>query len=72
MNSAYSGTKSEILEDYVRNALAFGELSPAVEANIQTLIHAGNLSRRDRTLISILKDAIHDGCVHRVGSSVPK
>ncbi len=69
MNMFYDDATSETLEDYVRNALAFGELPPAVETRIQSLIHSGNLSRRDRTLISILRDAIHDGCIHRVGPS---
>lgn len=61
------------LEFCVRNALATGELSPATYAYIQQLTGTAgtaNLTRRDRTLLAILKDAIQDGCVQQVEPNV--
>jgi len=54
------------LEFCVRNALATGELSPATSAYIQQVSGISNLTRRDRTLLAILQDAIQEGCVQRV------
>jgi hypothetical protein len=54
------------LEFCIRNALATGELSPATNAYIQQVSSTTNLTRRDRTLLAILKDAIRDGCVQQI------
>jgi hypothetical protein len=54
------------LEFCVRNALATGELSPATSAYIQQVRGTSNLTRRDRTLLAILQDAIQEGCVQPI------
>ncbi len=58
------------LECYVRTALELGELSPGAQSCISQLVSDGNLSDRDRALLSILRDAIADGCIRQVTSSV--
>lgn len=58
------------LEFCVRTALEFGELSPAAQARIAALVVSGNLSQRDRMLLSLLEDAIGDGCVQPLPVSV--
>lgn len=54
------------LEFCVRTALEFGELSPAAQARIADLVAEGNLSQRDRMLLSLLEDAIGDGCIRQI------
>ncbi|NJN57443.1 MAG: hypothetical protein HC879_08035 [Leptolyngbyaceae cyanobacterium SL_5_9] len=54
------------LEFCVRNALATGELSPAISAYIQQVRGTSNLTRRDRTLLAILQDAVQEGCVQPI------
>lgn len=58
------------LECCIRTALELGELSPGAQSCISQLVSDGNLSERDRALLSLLKDAIADGCIHQVRSSV--
>ncbi|NJL36873.1 MAG: hypothetical protein HC840_05325 [Leptolyngbyaceae cyanobacterium RM2_2_4] len=54
------------LEFCVRNALATGELSPATSAYVRQVRDMSNLTRRDRTLLAILQDAIQEGCVQPI------
>ncbi|MGJ3246013.1 MAG: hypothetical protein ACFE0I_08070 [Elainellaceae cyanobacterium] len=65
-DSTLHRSKTDHLETYVRDALTVGELTPAVETQIKQMIHMGNLSRRDFALLSILRDAIQDGCIQRL------
>ncbi|MBD2070808.1 hypothetical protein H6F93_25385 [Leptolyngbya sp. FACHB-671] len=66
VSSALRNDLDANLEFCVRNALATGKLSPATHAYIQQVSGTANLTRRDRTLLAILKDAIRDGCVQQV------
>jgi hypothetical protein len=65
VSSALRNSPDADLEFCVRNALATGELSPATHAYIQQVSSTAHLTRRDRTLLAILKDAIRDGCVQQ-------
>lgn len=58
------------LECCIRTALELGELSPGAQSCISQLVSGGNLSERDRALLSILQDAIEDGCIRQVMSSL--
>ncbi|MGJ3254107.1 MAG: hypothetical protein ACFE0J_23685 [Elainellaceae cyanobacterium] len=67
-DSSLHSSKTDHLETYIRTALTVGELTPAVEAQIKQIIRVGNLSRRDCALLSILRDAIQDGCIQRLAA----
>jgi hypothetical protein len=54
------------LEFCIRAALELGELTPALDKQINEWIAKGRLSMRDRTMLNILQDAIQDGCIRRV------
>lgn len=71
LNFAYNNPEKNNLEFLVRTAIAFGELSPGAEAEIKRLVIEGELTVQDCTMLSILKDAIADGCVHRVKGHNP-
>jgi hypothetical protein len=54
------------LEFCIRSALELGELTPALETQINAWVAKGRLSVRDRTMLTILEDAIQEGCIRRV------
>lgn len=61
-----SNTTVDDLEGCIRTALSAGQLSPGAQRFIEQLVAQGKLSQRDANLLSILNDAIKDGCVQRV------
>ncbi|MFQ3615671.1 MAG: hypothetical protein SNJ57_06210 [Cyanobacteriota bacterium] len=66
----WSVSTTNDLEFCVRTALEFGELSPAMQARIANLVAEGNLSQRDRMLLSLLEDAIGDGCIRQLSTPI--
>jgi hypothetical protein len=62
----HSSFRTATLESSIRTALELGELSPGAEAQIQRLATASNLSRHDRCLLALLKDAVSEGYIRRI------
>lgn len=54
------------LELCIRAAFASSELMPGTERYIQSVAQETALSQRDRALLSLLYDALQDGCIRRV------
>jgi hypothetical protein len=55
--------KTNSIQVLARPALAFGVLSSAAEAQIDSLVAKGGLSSQDCLLVAVLKDAIKEGRV---------
>jgi hypothetical protein len=55
------------LEVCIRCSLETGELTPGMAAHIHGLATQPSLSKRDRTLLQLLEDALQSGCIRRVG-----
>ncbi|WAL62582.1 hypothetical protein [Thermocoleostomius sinensis] len=65
MSSSQSNVTS--LECCIRTALELGELSPGLELQIKQWETQRHLSDYDRTLLTILREAIEEGCIRRIG-----
>lgn len=58
------------LEACIRAALDAHQLMPGTERYIESVIRQKPLSQRDRDLLRLLNDAIQDGCIARVNSTL--
>ncbi|MDJ0706794.1 MAG: hypothetical protein QNJ46_26275 [Leptolyngbyaceae cyanobacterium MO_188.B28] len=67
LNLSDNALNAASIESIVRTALSLGELFPGAEAQIERNLQHDNLSATDYRMLAILKDAIADGCVRRIG-----
>ena len=56
-------SRSKGLESLVRTAMTNGELAPGVAAQVNRYRKASRLTCEEQRLLSILDDAISDGCI---------
>jgi hypothetical protein len=66
LNRSHSNLSVIDLRTCIRTILGNGEILPGMELYLQRRIATGNLSAEETSLLSILQDAIQDGCIRRV------